>query len=241
MYVGIKMYQIWLYLLFNFFDLLWYLQSKRSPNMYKYNPDIKMSLSVSVCRNSIASATTWRWSSSSPPKWRGEEEEEEEEVKKSGTSFHFPRVSSFAFRLVPTPLCGGRSVAPILRPYEWRKRNRLLVRCLQSIQTKGNVQTFNRRSCWECNRGGGVTPFTPLCLLYSFFECQRAPVCFGPHLNVKHLTTAPLPWTWCFTLLQLQYSMCTVDVSLPHFASCNHSFWITASSSFQWPHIPALI
>lgn len=49
----------------------------------------------------------------------------------------------------------------------------------------------------------------------------------------------PPVMTWCLVLSQLQYSMCTVDVSLLPCKLQTHSFWITAS--FQWPHIPALM
>lgn len=123
-----------------------------------------------VYRSSIASPTTWHWSSSSPPKYRREEEEEEvEESRRS--SFHFPRARSFAFALpqLLCPLCGsGHSVAPVLHPLQMAKLA-LSRKCAEE----------------ECSRGGDVYSCM---LIVQLFECQRAPVCFGPPFkcNASH-------------------------------------------------------
>ncbi|CAG5928343.1 unnamed protein product, partial [Menidia menidia] len=63
-------------------------------------------------------------------------------------------------------------------------------------------------------------------LIVQLFECQWPPVCFGPRFKWK-----PLPWTLCFVLSQLQYSMCTLDVSLP----------FDLQVKFLVCHIPALM
>lgn len=162
-----------------------------------------MCVYVSVCRNSIGSATTWHWSSLSRPKWRTEEQNEEKKSRR--TSVHILCVWSFA--LLGLDLCGGRCVASILHLYKRRKRNGLLVQVVKQREMlrllTGNA--MGRRRCYS---------FHSFLLIVQLFECQRAPVCFGPHL--KHLAShhSHLPWTWCFVLFQLQYFLSTVDVSL---------------------------
>lgn len=146
-----------------------------------------MCVYVSVCRNSIGSATTWHWSSSSRPKWRTEEQNEEKKSRR--TSVHILCVWSFA--LLGLDLCGGRCVASILHLYKRRKRNGLLVQVVKQREMlrllTGNA--MGRRRCYS---------FHSFLLIVQLFECQRAPVCFGPHL--KHLAShhSHLPWTWCF-------------------------------------------
>lgn len=158
------------------FHLLWYLQKwKKLEPVYEHvtmqilNP---VCLSVFIYRSSIGSATTWRWSSSSPPKPR-----RGEEVKRSGrTSFHSPRVWFFAFRLVPTP--------PLWWPFcsihiaSLQMAQEKLAPCTVLLN-KGKQEELlgvqQRRRCYS---------FYSFMLNVQLFECQRAPVCFGPHLNV---------------------------------------------------------
>lgn len=109
-------------------------------------------LRVLLHRSSIGSATTWLWSLSSRPKQRLEEKE-----VKNLWSF---LVSDSL--LLSTPRWFPVTTFHLNKWSEWN----LLVQC---CFTKGNVKTFGE----DCSRG-------PLCLLYSLFECQQAPVCSGP-------------------------------------------------------------
>lgn len=42
----------------------------------------------------------------------------------------------------------------------------------------------------DCSRGDDVSPFTPLCLLYSFLSASGPLYVLGPNLSVTPLTTA---------------------------------------------------
>lgn len=102
--------------------------------------------------------------------------------RRKGNICSLPACLILRFGLVPTPLCDGRSVASVLHPYEWLKWNRLLLQCCKVSKTKGKIQTLNRRSCWRRSMGGDS--FYSFTLIVQLFECQWAPVCSGPHLNV---------------------------------------------------------
>lgn len=79
-------------------------------------------------------------------------------------------------------------VAAVLHLYKRRKRNGLLVQVVKQREMlrllTGNA--MGRRRCYS---------FHSFLLIVQLFECQRAPVCFGPHL--KHLAShhSHLPWT----------------------------------------------
>lgn len=137
---------------------------KRSPNttdntrVYHHAGEFGERLRVLLHRSSIGSATTWLWSSSSRPKQRFEEKE----VKNLCSFLVFDSL------LLSTP---RRCPVTTFHLNKWSEWTLLVQRCF----TKGNVKTFGE----DCSRGD-VVPLFPLCLLYSLFECQRAPVCSGP-------------------------------------------------------------